>query len=61
MVKSCREIAKEIEALREKLRENRIIELTLADISDKKKCESSNASSMCKNCNCWKNVREYCS
>lgn len=61
MVKTCRELAKDIEKLKEKLRENRIIELTLADISDKKRCESNNASSMCRDCNCWKSAREYCS
>lgn len=61
MVKSCREIAKEIEDLRRKLQQNKMIELALVDLSERKKCSSSNASVMCCNCDCWKSAREYCS
>lgn len=61
MVKSCREIAKEIDELRRKLQQNKMVEMTLADISEKKRCESNNSSVMCSNCDCWKCTREYCS
>lgn len=61
MVKSCREIAKEIEELKTKLQLNKLFEITLADFSERKKCESNSATIMCANCTCWKSAREYCS
>jgi hypothetical protein len=61
MVKSCSEIQKEIEELKRKLQQNRLIDLTFSEMTDKKKCESNNAAVMCSNCDCWKNAREYCS
>ncbi len=56
MVKSCGEIAKDIDELKRKLQQNRLIEITLADISERKKCESNNVLEICINCNCWKSV-----
>lgn len=61
MVKSCREIAKEIDELKKNLQQHRLLEITLADFSERKKCESNNALVMCANCTCWKSAREYCS
>lgn len=61
MVKSCKEIAKEIDQLKLKLQQNKLIEMTLAELADRKKCESTNANVMCSNCDCWKSAREYCS
>lgn len=54
MIKSCREIALEIDNLKIKLQQNKLVEMTLADISDKKKCTVNDSSIMCSNCNCWK-------
>jgi hypothetical protein len=61
MVKSCGEIQKEIEELRRKLQQNKLIEYTLREMTEMKKCESNNATDTCASCNCWKSVREYCS
>ena len=61
MVKSCREIANDIEELKRKLQQNKLIEMSIADFSERKKCQSNNTTEMCVDCNCWKNVREYCS
>ncbi len=61
MIKTCREIARDIEELKRKLQQNRLIDMTLADFSERKKCKSNTATEMCANCNCWKSVREYCS
>lgn len=61
MVKTCAEIDKEIEELRRKLQQNKMIELSIKGVSERKKCNSSNANIMCSNCDCWKIVREYCS
>jgi hypothetical protein len=61
MIKSCREIAEEIEELRKDLQKNKLIQLSSVDFSERKKCESLNATSVCSNCNCWKSAREYCS
>jgi hypothetical protein len=59
MVKSCREIQKDIEELKRKLQQNRLIEFTLLEMAEHKKCQSNNASDMCLKCNCWKSVKEY--
>ena len=61
MVKTCREIAKEIDELKRILKQNKLIEMSIIGLSDRKKCESNNATVMCANCNCWKNAKEYCS
>lgn len=61
MVKTCREIAKEIDELRKTLQQNKLLEMSMVSLSDRKKCESNNATVMCTNCNCWKSAKEYCS
>lgn len=61
MVKSCNEIAKEIESLRVDIKTNKVINVVLDDLVEEKKCESPSAFVMCTNCNCWKMTREYCS
>jgi hypothetical protein len=58
MVKSCKEIAKDIEELRRKIQQNRLTEIVLAGIAERKRCESDSVFEMCKDCTCWKNVRE---
>lgn len=58
MTKSCREIARDIEELKRKLQQNRLIEMALVDFSERKKCQSESPIVMCSNCNCWKGVRE---
>lgn len=59
MTKTCKEIARDIDELKRKLQQNRLIEMALADFSERVKCQSDNSSIMCSNCNCWKSVREY--
>lgn len=54
MVKSCREIAEDINELRKKIRQDRLTEMALADFSARKKCESPEVLIICTNCNCWK-------
>jgi hypothetical protein len=61
MVKSCKDIAKEIDELKRSLQQNKLVEMTLAEIADRKKCESNSVVDMCSNCVCWKSAREYCS
>lgn len=54
MIKSCKEIAKDIEELKRKIQQDRLTEMALADFSDKKKCKSPDILIICNNCNCWK-------
>lgn len=61
MTKTCKEIARDIDELKRKLQQNKLVEMALADISERVKCQSNNASIMCANCNCWKGAREYSS
>lgn len=61
MIKSCREIAEEIEDLRRDLQKDKLLQLSSVDFSERKKCESTNTSAMCSNCNCWKSARDFCS
>lgn len=61
MVKSCKELAKEIEELKENLKQSRTNYSSIRSNSDKKLCESINPTTMCSNCDCWKSAREYVS
>ncbi|QMP83865.1 MAG: hypothetical protein [Caudoviricetes sp.] len=56
MVKSCREIAEDIDELRRKIQQDKFTEMVFADFSERTKCKSSDFSVMCKKCNCWKAV-----
>lgn len=55
-MKTCRDIAKDIDSLLHKLRHSRVVDMTvsLLENSDKKKCESPSSSNICIECNCWK-------
>ena len=57
MVKSCREIEKDINDLKRKIQQNKLIEYALAGISERQKCDSNNTFEMCGDCHCWK-IRE---
>jgi hypothetical protein len=59
MVKSCREIAEEIDILKRNLQQNKNIKNSYEYFSERRKCNSNTATEMCANCNCWKNVKEY--
>jgi len=54
MIKSCKEIAKDIDELKRKIQQDRLTEMALADFSDKKKCNTPDVLIICNNCNCWK-------
>lgn len=56
MVKSCREIAEDIDELRRKIQQDRLTELALADFSERKKCKNTDGLITCKKCICWKAV-----
>lgn len=56
MVKSCREIAEEIDELRRKNQQNRLINMSLVIISETKMCRVDNPKQKCSQCNCWKAV-----
>jgi hypothetical protein len=58
MTKTCKEIARDIEELKRKLQQNRLVEMALVDFFERKKCLSNIATETCLNCNCWKSVRE---
>ena len=59
-MKTCGDIAKDIDNLRHKLRHSRVVEMTvsLLENSDKKKCESPSPVNICIECNCWKSNHE---
>lgn len=54
MVKSCREIAEDINELRRKIQQDRLTEMALADFSERNKCKAPDVLIICNNCNCWK-------
>ena len=58
MVKSCNEIAKEIENLRFEIKTNKAVNVILDDLVEKQKCDSPSARIMCNYCNCWKLVKD---
>lgn len=51
-MKTCRDIAIDIENLRNRFRNNKTISLT--ENSERKKCESPSVLNICIQCNCWK-------
>lgn len=55
-MKTCRDIARDIEMLQHRIRNSRVVEMTISllENSDKKKCESPSSSNICIECNCWK-------
>ncbi len=59
-MKTCRDIARDIDTLRHRLRHNRVVDMTvsLLESSDKKNCESPSAINICIECNCWKSNHE---
>ena len=61
MIKSCREIQEEIDELKRKLQQDKMINRSMKYFSESRKCASNNADVICNNCNCWKNAREYSS
>jgi hypothetical protein len=59
MVKSCREIAKDIEDLKDNLKQNKLFKKSSEYDSERKKCDSNNVNEMCSGCYCWKIMKEY--
>ena len=51
-MKTCKEIAKDIDDLRRKIQQDKLTDMALADFSDKKKCSSPDILIVCNNCNC---------
>ena len=56
MVKTCREIAEDIDELRRKIQQDRLTEMALADFSERKKCKAPDVLIICNKCKCWKVV-----
>ena len=57
MIKSCREIAEDINDLKRKLQQDRMIKRSSDYFADRRKCDSNNASDICSYCICWKSQK----
>jgi hypothetical protein len=62
-VKTCADVQTEINELRKKLQQNKIIKQYFVNkgLSEQQKCDSESNLLKCEKCDCWKTAKEYCS
>ena len=57
-MKNCEEIEKDILSLKKKIQQDKLTEYVLLELFKFEKCVITNSLEKCKNCNCWKNVKD---